>query len=430
MAVMSWVESANEPGADFPLQNLPYGVFSHNGETRIGVAIGDEVLDLRGCARQGLLRELDQDAIKACTEEALNDLMALGSETWSGLRSQLTALLAASADSATKARMQPLLVPMRNVQMQLPAQIGDYTDFYASIYHATRVGKLFRPDNPLLPNYKYVPIGYHGRASSIVVSGTDVRRPHGQTKSPTADEPTFGRSRSLDYELEVGIFVGPGNPLGQSIPIDKAEQHIFGLCLLNDWSARDIQSWEYQPLGPFLAKNFATSISPWIISMEALAPYRVPAAVRPEGDPAPLAYLTSSDSIHAGFDVTLDVFLQSEEMRQAGIHPVRLSHGNLRDLYWTPSQLLTHHASSGCNMRPGDLLATGTISGPEEGSEGCLLEMKHRAEPLKLPTGEIRAFLEDGDQVIFCGYCESPGLPRIGFGECIGRILPPSSSPA
>ena len=430
MAIKSWVESANEPDTDFPVQNLPYGVFSYDGETRIGIAIGDQVLDLRACAQQDLLGELHSDAVNACKQESLNDLMAHGPEAWSALRNQLTVLLAESADSATKLRVQPHLVPIGKVQMQLPAQIGDYTDFYASIHHATRVGKLFRPDNPLLPNYKYVPIGYHGRASSFVISGTDVRRPQGQTKSPAAVEPTFGPSRSLDYELEIGIFVGPGNPIGQPIPIDQAEQHIFGLCLVNDWSARDIQSWEYQPLGPFLAKNFATSISPWIISMEALAPYRVPAVIRPKGDPPPLAYLSSNDSARAGFDVTLDVFLQSEKMRQAGINPIRLSRGNLRELYWTPAQLLTHHTSSGCNLRPGDLLASGTISGPEEGSEGCLLEMKHRADPLKLPTGETRTFLEDGDQVIFRGYCQSPGLPRIGLGTCTGKIIPSDSSSA
>lgn len=430
MAVMSWVESANQPGADFPLQNLPCGVFSHNEETRIGIAIGNQVLDLRTCAHQGLLRELHPDALEACTHNSLNDLMALGSETWSALRSQLTALLAASADFPAQARVKPYLIPMHEVEMKLPAQIGDYTDFYASIHHATRVGKLFRPDNPLLPNYKYVPIGYHGRASSIVVSDTAIRRPSGQTKAPTAAEPSFGPSRSLDYELEVGIFVGPGNPLGQPIPIGEAEQHIFGLCLVNDWSARDIQSWEYQPLGPFLAKNFATSISPWVISMEALAPYRVPAAIRPEGDPAPLAYLTPADSVHAGINVTLEVFLQSEKMRQAAIQPIRLSQGHLRDLYWAPGQLLAHHASSGCNLRPADLLATGTISGPEEGSEGCLLEMKHRAEPVKLPTGETRTFLEDGDQVIFRAYCHAPGLPRIGFGACTGKILPSDPFPS
>lgn len=428
MALMSWVESANSPDTDFPLQNLPYGVFSNNEETRIGVAIGDQVLDLRACAHYGLLSELPPDAIEACTQESLNDLMAQGSETWSVLRRQLTALLAESADSAVKSRVQPFLVPMRDAQMQLPAHIGDYTDFYASIHHATRVGKLFRPDNPLLPNYKYVPIGYHGRASSIVVSGTAVRRPCGQIKTPTETEPTFGPSRSLDYELEVGIFIGRGNPLGEPIAIDRAEQHIFGLCLVNDWSARDIQSWEYQPLGPFLAKNFATTISPWIVPMGALAPCRVPAAARAEGDPAPLTYLTPSNAARSGIDVTLEVSLQSEKMRQANITPVQLSQGNLRELYWSLDQLLTHHASSGCNLRPGDLLATGTISGPEEGSEGCLLEMKHRAATLKLPNGETRTFLEDGDQVIFRGYCQTPGLPRIGFGECTGKIISSSST--
>jgi fumarylacetoacetase len=430
MALKSWVESANEPGIDFPLQNLPYGVFNYRGETRIGVAISDQVLDLRACAHQGLLRELRPEAVKACAHETLNDLMGLGSETWSVLRKQLTALLAASADSATQARLKSLLVPMRDVLMQLPAEIGDYTDFYASIHHATRVGKLFRPDNPLLPNYKYVPIGYHGRASSIVVSGADIRHPNGQTKAPSATEPTFGPSRSLDYELEVGIFVGPGNPIGKSIPIDQAEKHIFGLCLVNDWSARDIQSWEYQPLGPFLAKNFATTISPWIVPLDALAPYRVPAGIRPEGDPAPLAYLASADSRRTGIDVELEVFLRSEKMREADIKPIQISRGNLCDLYWTVAQLLTHHASSGCNLRPGDLLATGTISGPEQGSEGCLLEMKHRMEPVKLPTGETRTFLEDGDEVIFRGYCERPGLPRIGFGACTGKIIPSDDSHA
>jgi fumarylacetoacetase len=308
--------------------------------------------------------------------------------------------------------------------MQLPAQIGDYTDFYASVHHATRVGTLFRPDNPLLPNYKYVPIGYHGRASSIVVSGTAIRRPSGQTKPASSPEPVFGPSRSLDYELEVGIFVGPGNALGEPVPIDEAEKHVFGLCLVNDWSARDIQSWEYQPLGPFLAKSFATSVSPWVVTMEALAPYRVPQAERAAGDPAPFPYLVSNSEEEAAFDITVEVLLRSEEMRRHGNAAVRLSKGNLRDLYWSVAQLLTHHASNGCNLRSGDLLATGTISGPEEGSEGCLLEMKHRSEPVTLPTGQTRTFLEDGDEVILRGYCERPGLPRIGFGECIGRILP------
>jgi len=419
----SWVESANLPDSDFPLENLPYGVFRHGSQTRIGVAIGDQVLDLHGCATQGLFDSLPTDTVVACYAESLNSLMELGIRRWTALRRRLIELLDDSAPRASQNRARPLLIPMRDVQMLLPAQIGDYTDFYASIHHATRVGKLFRPDNPLLPNYKYVPIGYHGRASSIVISGTEIQRPRGQIKPPSADTPAFGPSRSMDYELEAGLFVGPGNLRGQPIPIADAEEHIFGLCLVNDWSARDIQSWEYQPLGPFLAKSFATTISPWVVTMEALAPYRVPATARPQGDPAVLDYLAQADSDHAAIDVTLEVLLQSRKMHEAGIAPVQVSRGNLRDLYWTPAQLVTHHTSNGCNLRSGDLLATGTISGPAEGSEGCLLEMKHRAEPVRLPTGETRTFLEDGDRVSFRGYCQAPGLPRLGFGECTGEIV-------
>jgi len=419
----SWVESANAPETDFPLENLPFGVFHHAHSTRIGIAIGDEVLDLRACATDGLLKPIGSEMVDACKANVLNPLMSLGLRAASAVRREVTVLL---TDTQLRGRVEPRLIPAREVQMQLPAHIGDYTDFYASIHHATRVGKLFRPDNPLLPNYKYVPIGYHGRASSIVIDGSNVRRPKGQIKPPDATEPVFGPSRSLDYELEAGIFIGHGNPLGQPIRIAEAEQHIFGLCLVNDWSARDIQSWEYQPLGPFLAKNFATTISPWIVTMEALAPYRVAPAVRPQGDPEPLPYLIAGSPVIGAIDLTLEVLLQSEKMRQAGIAPQQLSSGNLRDLYWTPAQLVTHHASSGCNLRPGDLLATGTISGPEQGSEGCLLEMKHRSEPLRLPTGETRTFLEDGDEVIFRGFCQRTGLPRIGFGGCTGRIVPAS----
>ncbi len=418
----SWLASANHPQTDFPLANLPYGIFRHAGRSRIGVAIGDRILDLRACAEHGLLCGVGCEALEGCGGQCLNALMACGPQAWSALRRRVASLLDEDAAGEIKQRVDPLLISMNEAEMQLPAVIGDYTDFYASIHHATRVGKRFRPDNPLLPNYKYVPIGYHGRASSIVVSGTEIRRPCGQTKIQDSD-PAFGSTRMLDYELEVGIFIGPGNTLGRALPIAEAEQHVFGLCLVNDWSARDIQSWEYQPLGPFLAKNFATTISPWIVPLEALAPHRVPATARPPGDPAPLPYLSAPSTDCAAIDLTLEVYLESNQMREAGAAPVLLSRGNLRDLYWTIDQLVTHHSSNGCNLRPGDLLATGTISGAEPGSEGCLLEMQSGAEAVRLPTGETRRFLKDGDTVIFRGYAQKDGLPRIGFGECTGTIV-------
>lgn len=417
----SWVVSANDPSSDFPIQNLPYGVFSHQQTKRIGIAIGDQILDLHACAESGLLSPLSPEIIAACGAELLNPLMSLGSIAWSALRHRVAVLL--DVRQPRRDSIEPHLIPMREAAMQLPAQIGDYTDFYASIHHATRVGLLFRPDSPLLPNYKHVPIGYHGRASSIVVSGEKIRRPCGQIKSSSATSPSFAPTQSLDYELEVGIFVGVGNRLGQSIPIDEAERHIFGLSLMNDWSARDIQAWEYQPLGPFLSKSFATTISPWIVSLEALAPYRVAASARPAGDPAPLPYLSSPLSSHEGIDLTLEVYIESAEMRRNDKAPMLLSRGNARDLYWTIAQLLTHHASNGCNLRTGDLLATGTISGPSSGSEGCLLEKKHNPQPLCLPTGELRTFLEDDDRIIFRAYAYRQGLPRIGFGECAGTIV-------
>ena len=423
MALKSWVASANDPATDFPLENLPYGVFRHAHRAAIGVAIGDRILDMGACASEGQLNTLSSEVVDACTAQVLNPLMALGPQAWSDLRQRIQWLLGDKIDSQLQDRIASMLLPIRDAEMQLPVQIGDYTDFYASIHHATRVGKLFRPDNPLLPNYKYVPIGYHGRASSIVLSGAEIRRPSGQTKPAADAAPAFGLARSLDYELEMGLFIGPGNTLGESIPIAEAERHIFGFCIVNDWSARDIQSWEYQPLGPFLAKSFATTISPWVVTTEALAPYRVPAAARDAGDPLPLPYLSSPSGSRGAIDVTVEVYLQSPVMRQAGKEPVRISQGNLRELYWTPAQLVAHHASNGCNLRTGDLLATGTISGPEEGSEGCLLEMKHRAEPLRLPTGEQRPFLQDGDQVTFRAYAWMEGLPRIGFGECTGTIV-------
>jgi fumarylacetoacetase len=424
----SWIPSANTPGSDFPLQNLPYGVARHAGQSFIAIAIGDQVLNLKACADLGLLAAISTPAVNACRAEILNPLMALGPGTWSALRRRIKSLLEADqADNGTQARVAPFLVSRSDVQMLLPVHIGDYTDFYASIDHATRVGKLFRPDNPLLPNYQYVPIGYHGRASSIVLSGSTIRRPSGQIKNGE-DGPVFAPSGRLDYELEVGAFIGTENALGTPIPIENAEEHIFGICLVNDWSARDVQSWEYQPLGPFLAKSFATSISPWIVPMEALAPYRVPARERAPGEPPPLAYLSSSTVQRDGVDLHLEVFLQSKKMREAGTEPARISHGNLRQLYWSLRQLVAHHASNGCNLRTGDLIATGTVSGPGEGSEGCLLEMKHRSTPLTLPGGETRPFLEDGDQVTLRAYASRDGLPRIGFGDCSGTISPSHDS--
>ena len=423
----SWVASANEAQTDFPLENLPFGVFRRSdGVVRVGVAIGDQILDLRASAGADLLAGVTDDVVKTCASDSLNALMGLGRSAVSALRSRLMELL---AEASARSYIEPLLVRQGDVAMLLPAKIGDYTDFYASIYHATNVGSLFRPDQPLLPNYKYVPIGYHGRSSSIVVSGAEIRRPCGQTKATQAGAPAFGPSRSLDYELEVGFFVGAGNASGENIPMDRAESHIFGLCLLNDWSARDVQAWEYQPLGPFLAKNFATTISPWVITLDALEPFRAPAFQRAEGDPAPLPYLTAEkDRLRGGFDLKLEVWLKTERMRREKSDAVRVSQGNLRDLYWTLAQMLTHHASNGCNLRTGDLLASGTVSGATRDSLGCLLEATRRgADPLQLPNGESRSFLEDGDEVILRGYCEREGYPRIGFGECRGRVLPARS---
>lgn len=425
----SWIATANDGVTDFPLQNLPFGIFSAgDAKRRIGVAIGDRIFDLHASVAGDILPEISGELRHACVADSLNSLMALGRSEMAKLRGRLTALLGADASAETRGRVERCLIPLAEATMHLPASIGDYTDFYASIYHATNVGKLFRPDNPLLPNYKYVPIGYHGRASSIVVSGTDVKRPLGQTKAANAEHPEFVPTRLLDYELEVGFFVGIGNSPGEPIAIEDAEKHIFGLCLLNDWSARDVQAWEYQPLGPFLAKNFATTISPWIVTMDALEPFRTRAFERAAGDPRPLPYLfNDANEERGGIDLKLDVSLSSRRMRDEGRAAVLLSRGNARDLYWTPAQMLTHHASNGCNLRPGDLMGTGTISGPSKETAGCLLEMTRRgSEPIHLPTGETRSFLEDGDGVIFHGYCEREGFPRIGFGECRGKILPAS----
>lgn len=426
-ALRSWVESANQPDTDFPIQNLPFGVFRRPGssDARIGVAIGDQILDLVQCHAEGLLEELPEAVQNACLVPPLNSLMALGRVASSSLRQRLSELLRSGAEIPSPAN---LLVPMNEAELLLPASIGNYTDFYASIFHATNVGKLFRPDNPLLPNYKYVPIAYHGRASSLVPTGTPILRPNGQLKRPEDAEPSFGPTRSLDYELEVGFFVGQGNALGEAISLSTAEDRIFGLCLVNDWSARDIQAWEYQPLGPFLSKSFATTLSPWVVTLEALAPFRCAAFSRSPEDPAPLPYLTdSSNTEQGGIDLTLEVYLRTAQMREQNLEPLRISRGSFQQMYWTIAQMLTHHSSNGCNLCPGDLLASGTVSGAEPGSQGCLLEMTRRgAEPLQLPNGETRSFLLDGDEVILQGYCEQPGFARIGFGECRGVIHNPN----
>lgn len=425
----SWVESANRAGTDFPIQNLPFGVFRHIASTeapRVGVAIGDVILDMAGAEMEGFFDGDSSRAAQACMAESLNELMSLKAAQWSALRRRLSQLLRSDAPAGFRQRLSRHLVPMASVEMLMPAAIGDYTDFYASIFHATNVGSMFRPDNPLLPNYKYIPIGYHGRASSIVVSGTPVFRPSGQTRPDPQQPPAFGPTKALDYELEMGVFLGGGNLLGSPITIESAAQNIFGFCLVNDWSARDVQSWEYQPLGPFLAKNFATSISPWVVTAEALEPFRAQALKRDDADPAPLPYLLSdADQQEGAFGITLEVRLRTAKMRDKGDRAVTLSRGSFREMYWTVAQLIAHHASNGCNLRPADLLASGTISGRTKDSRGCLLELTWRgAEAIELPTGETRKFLEDGDEVIFTGYCEKEGYPRIGLGECRGEVLP------
>jgi fumarylacetoacetase len=425
--LQSFVESANDPAGDFPVQNLPLGVFRRGGEgrARVGSAIGERVLDLLACGERGLLRGLPSDVEAACAGESLNALMALDPRVRGTLRHRLSHLLRADGGFVTaRSDAADVLVAGADAEMQLPAVVGDYTDFYASVFHATNVGQMLRPDNPLLPNYKWVPIGYHGRASSLVVSGTSIARPQGQSEPTEEGEPRFGPTRSLDYELEVAAFLGPGNRQGTPIPIAEAESQLFGLCLLNDWSARDVQKWEYQPLGPFLAKSFATSISPWVVTLEALAPYRAAAFERPAGDPQPLAYLSHPDDReHGGVDLRLEVLLATKSMRERGITPFQVSRSNLRDLYWTLAQLVAHHSSNGCNLRPGDLIASGTVSGPEPENRGCLIERTWRGkEPLALPSGEERRFLEPGDEVILRGHCERPGFARIGFGECRGVV--------
>ncbi len=412
------MESANGH-ADFPVQNLPFArVRQGTGPGALAIAIGDEALLLPAALAAGWACGVDPTLLQA---GVLNPLAARPPEEWHELR---LALSDALSDPAWEKRLRPALRPRTGLEYLLPFQIHDYTDFYASRYHATNVGSMFRPDNPLLPNYLWVPIGYHGRASSIVVSGTPVRRPRGQLRPPDTDAPTFAPSRSLDYELELGVFVGGSNPLGTAVPIRDAESRLFGVCLLNDWSARDMQSWEYQPLGPFLAKNFATSISPWVVTTGALTPYRTAMPPRAEGDPAPLDYLRLAGE--QTLSLTLDVLLRTSAMRQTGTPAAPVSRVEFSAaMYWSAAQLIAHHTSNGCNLLPGDLLGTGTVSAAEPSTRGCLLERTWRgSEPLALPNGETRRFLEDGDEVIFRGHCHAAGAPGIGLGECRGTVLP------
>ncbi|MEO5699705.1 MAG: fumarylacetoacetase [Casimicrobiaceae bacterium] len=425
-ALQSFVTSAQAPGCDFSLQNLPFAVFRRRGKNehfRGGVAIGDRVLDLAAVCRRDLLSGDAREAAESCKGATLNAFMALGPPAWSALRLGLSRLL--RADTPKLAELRGALVPMHQVEYALPARIGDYTDFYASVHHATNVGRMFRPDNPLLPNYKWVPIGYHGRSSSIILSGQPFERPVGQRLPAGASVPVVAPSERLDYELEMGLFVGPGNAPGSRIAIDAAASHIFGLCLLNDWSARDVQAWEYQPLGPFLAKSFATTISPWIVTLEALAPYRLP-WTRLADDPQPLPYLDAPHIRSEGaIDVALEVLLTTARMQRDQQPPVTVARSNLRHMYWTIEQLVTHHTVNGCNLQPGDLLGTGTQSGPRDDEVGSLLELTQGGKrPLSLPDGDSRVFLEDGDVVILRGHAESPGRARVGFGEAFGQVLP------
>jgi fumarylacetoacetase len=410
----SWVDSAQ--GSDFPIQNLPIGIFSESkGRRRPGVAIGDYILDV--VAIQDLL---DEDMHEDLSQPVLNGWLARGPEAHRALRRRLSEIL---SDDRYRDDVEPQLIGQSEVRMHVPCLVGDYTDFYVGIHHATNVGKQFRPDNPLLPNYKYVPIGYHGRASSVRASGEDVIRPSGQRKAPDADAPEYGPSCRLDYELELGLWIGPGNRLGNAIPVGEAEDHIAGWCLLNDWSARDIQAWEYQPLGPFLAKNFLTSVSPWIVTSEALEPYRVAMPPRAEGDPEPLPYLRS-DADNA-FAIQLEATLSTARMREEGIPPHVLSRGSSSAaMYWSAAQIVTHHASNGCNLQPGDLIGTGTLSTDSDSGLGSLLEISRGGkQPIELPSGETRSFLEDGDELTLRAWCEEEGAVRIGFGECVGRVV-------
>ena len=405
----SWVESANAPGCEFPIQNLPFGVFRRHKSReapRGGIAIGDRILDLA--------------ALGVNTGPTLNGIAAQGRSAWKRLRAELSCAL--GVDNRSWKKLRKHLVPMPEAELFLPVAVGDYSDFYTGIHHAANVGRLLRPDNPLLPNYKWVPIGYHGRASSVVVSGTPVRRPKGQLKAADSPAPVYGPSQRLDYEAELGFIVGTGNRLGRPVPLRDSAARVFGVCLLNDWSARDIQAWEYQPLGPFLAKSFATTLSPWIVTLEALEPYRCPAFLRAADDPKPLPYLFGEeDQREGGYDIELEMHLRTSRMKAA----TRLSHVSFRDSYWTLAQLVAHQTSNGCNLQPGDLIGSGTISGTTDDSLGSLMELTQAGRrPLRLPGGEVRSFLGDGDEVVLRGRCSRQGFKTIGFGAAAGRVLP------
>ena len=422
----SWVASANGGQTDFPIQNLPFAVFRRRGSAeawRGGVAIGDQIVDMAAAVAAGVFSGAAEAPARAAAQSTLNDLMQMGPQPSSDLRQALSKAL--QTGSAQEAALKPCLVPQAEAEYRVPARIGDYTDFYTSVHHATNIGKQFRPDNPLLPNYKWVPIGYHGRSSSIGVSGQQFKRPRGQTMAPGADAPVFKPCARLDIELEMGVFVGQPNELGEPVGIEQAEDHIFGIVLFNDWSARDIQGWEYQPLGPFLSKNFASTISPWIVTLEALAPFRAPFA-HPADDPQPLPYLSSPANAEQGaLDIELEALIQTPSMRAAGTAPARLCLTNYRHAYWTAAQMVAHHTVNGCNLQPGDLLGTGTLSGPTLDSACALIELTTGGKnPVQLPGGETRTWLEDGDTVVLRGWCQRPGAARIGFGECAGTVLP------
>jgi fumarylacetoacetase len=427
----SFVDSANVPDCDFPIQNLPYCVFlpsaTPDARLRVGVGIGDQILDLATAAP--LLGDVVSDIARVSQAPFLNPLMMMGPKAWSLLRLALSRFFSDNTPMQMQTQLRQHLVPMAKADIKMPVAFRNFTDFFASVFHATNAGRMFRPDNPLNPNYKYVPVAYHSRASSVRVSGAPVKRPQGQRKGPNEEAPSYGPSRNLDFELELGAFIGIGSELGTPVPIGTAADHVFGYCLLNDWSARDIQAWEYQPLGPFLGKNFGTTVSPWVVTAEALAPFHTAAYARPEGDPAPLPYLDDAeDRRSGGLGITLEAYFLTEAMRRDGIAPHRITQTSFALMYWTIAQMVAHQTSHGCNLEIGDLLGSGTVSGPEKSSWGSLLELSARGrELLELPGGEKRGFIEDGDEIIFRGHCAKAGFARLGFGECRAVIAPASA---